>query len=196
MEFKSVATKRGDKGHTDSFGKGRIPKTHQAIKLVGELDLLQAEIGIARSILNDFKYAKLQQQLDELLYMIQEALFCLSGDVICLRSKSLKQKAGKQFFRSESLLVVEKCLDEFETKIPPLQNFCFPEGDFLACQFHKVRAVTRKAEVLLSAFTKKFAVPKDALAFVNRCSDLFFVLARFINLEMSKPEKLWQIKKK
>lgn len=189
MEFKSVATKRGDEGETDSFGAGRISKTHIAIELVGKLDLLQAETGIALATMQDEKYNFINTRFKDLIKHVQAALFSLSGDVISI---SNEKEAGKCFFDPEILLIVEKFLADIEPTLPPIKNFCYPAGDIVACQLHKLRAVCREAETVMVRYTQTHALPDKALAFINRFSDLLFILARWVNIELGIGEDLWQ----
>lgn len=190
MEFKSVSTKRGDDGSTDSFGKGRLQKDHVSIQLVGKLDLLQAEIGLTLAFAKDEKYDFFYNTFLGLTQKLQTAIFELNGDIISL-PKSADER--KSFFDADVLTTVEKLLTDTETRLPPIQNFCYPVGSVLTCQLHKVRALCRETEVVMVKYNQEYTLPEYGLPFINRLSDLFFVLARWVSLKSGTPEDLWKL---
>lgn len=189
MEFKSVATKRGDEGETDSFGKGRISKEHIAIEAVGKLDLLQAEMGMALALMSDAKYDFIKSRFEDLTREAQAAIFALNGDVISLPTQGEKLES---FFKVDVLQKVENHLNDIEKGLPPIQNFCYPAGDLVACALHKVRAVCRETEIVLVKYNRTCPLPEGALPFINRLSDLLFVLARWVNIKLGFGDDLWK----
>lgn len=188
MEFRSVATKRGDQGETDSFGQGRIGKDHIAIEAVGKLDLLQAEMGLTLALMSGDQYSFLRERFAELTHKVQAAIFALSGDVISLP----QDDQPETFFKADVLQIVENYLQEVESKLPPIQNFCYAAGDLVACALHKTRAVCREAEITLVKYNKGYLLPVGVLPFINRLSDLLFVLARWVNIQTGFDDDLWK----
>ncbi len=191
MEFKSVATKRGDSGETDTFGQGRVLKDHIAVEAVGKLDMLQAEFGVALALMQSEKYEFITVYFRKLTKDVQSAIFALNGDIISLPTS---QKNRDFYFDDGILKMVEDLLSEIEVKMPPIQNFCYPAGDLVACSLHKLRTVCRETEIMLVKYNKNFVLPNGAMAFINRLSDLIFVMARWVNIELGIGENLWQLK--
>ena len=166
-----IYTKTGDKGETSLFGGKRVPKDDLRIEAYGAVDELNSLIGAARSF-NDNKI------LDLVLSEIQNQLFVLGADLAT--PSDVKSPATKRI-TTRDYNTLEGIIDDFEGKLDPLNSFILPGGTNAAAFLHNARAVCRRAERLVVSLRKKSEVSEEALIFLNRLSDLLFVLARYTN---------------
>lgn len=159
----SIYTKTGDKGETSLFGKTRVSKSDPTINACGTIDELESFIGLVIS--------KLEKKEDkELLTDIQTNLYKIMGYVVGARKGDM--------VTSTDVLVLEKRIDEIQDRIPKLTRFILPQGTEVSAWFHVLRAVTRRAERAIVALN----IDNDViLQYINRLSDLFFMLARQYN---------------
>jgi cob(I)alamin adenosyltransferase len=164
-------TKTGDKGETSLFGGKRVPKDDPRIEAYGTVDELNSVIGAARSF-NENKI------LDLVLSEIQNQLFVLGADLATpsdVKSPAMKRMTVKDYISLEGLI------DDFESKLGSLNSFILPAGTKAASFLHNARTVCRRAERLVVPLKKKEEASEEALIFLNRLSDLLFVLARYAN---------------
>lgn len=159
----SIYTKTGDKGETSLFGKTRVSKSDPTINACGTIDELESFIGLVIS--------KLEKKEDkELLTVIQTNLYKIMGYVVGARKGDM--------VTSTDVLVLEKRIDEIQDRIPKLTRFILPQGTEVSAWFHVLRVVTRRAERAIVALN----IDNDViLQYINRLSDLFFMLARQYN---------------
>ncbi len=165
-----VYTKKGDKGKTDLLYK-RVSKSDLNIEIIGTIDELNAYLSFAHSILKDthVKYILLEIMKDTSAMMHE-----VSSDVVTNITK-------------EKITELEEFIDEFEEKMEPLKNFIYFTSDPASATINVARTVTRKLERRLVQLDEQAGVEPNILAYVNRLSDLLFVLARFIR-DFSKEE--------
>ena len=166
-----IYTKTGDKGETSLFGGKRVPKDDPRIEAYGTVDELNSVIGTARSF-NENKI------LDLVLAEIQNQLFVLGADLatpLDVKNPSIKRITIKDFTSLEGII------DDFESKIGPVNSFILPGGSQAASFLHNARTVCRRAERLVASLRKKEEASEETLIFLNRLSDLLFVLARYVN---------------
>jgi cob(I)alamin adenosyltransferase len=166
-----IYTKTGDKGETALFGGKRVPKDDPRIQAYGTVDELNSVIGMARSF-NENKI------LDLVLSEIQNQLFVLGADLAT--PSDVKSPATKRIVVRD-YTTLEGIIDDFEGKMAPLNSFILPGGAKAASFLHNARTVCRRAERLVFALRKKDEASEEALIFLNRLSDLLFVLARYVN---------------
>jgi len=166
-----IYTKKGDKGETSLFGGKRVSKDDLRIEAYGTVDELNSVIGTARSF-NDNKI------LDSILGGIQNQLFVLGADLAT--PSDVKTPAAKRI-TARDYTSLEGIIDDFESKLRPLKSFILPGGTKGASFLHGARTVCRRAERLVVALRKKEEVSDKAVVFLNRLSDLLFVLARYAN---------------
>ncbi len=159
----SIYTKTGDKGETSLFGKTRVSKSDPTINACGTIDELESFIGLVIS--------KLEKKEDkELLTDIQTNLYKIMGYVVGARKGDM--------VASTDVLVLEKRIDEIQDHIPKLTRFILPQGTEVGAWFHVLRAITRRAERVLVSLEIDDEI---ILQYINRLSDLFFMLARQYN---------------
>ncbi|MEK7526253.1 MAG: cob(I)yrinic acid a,c-diamide adenosyltransferase [Patescibacteria group bacterium] len=175
----SVYTKTGDKGETGLVSSDpnkpiRISKSSAKIEVIGSIDELNSVLGILVSNSED-------QELCLILKDIQANLFTI-GAIIA---------GSKLEFSSDNTKHLEKLLDKWEGSLPVLKNFILPGGSQEAAWSFFARAVTRRAERNLVALSKKENINPEILKYINRLSDLLFILGRKINNSQGVGEIKW-----
>lgn len=184
MKKAAVYTRSGDNGSTGLVGGTRIRKSDPRIHLYGEVDELNSEIGVAVSLL--------PKEFDKnFLYEIQSALFDLGSNLACEKDKRLQFKLPQ--IKSEFVERLEKEIDIMDSGLPLLKTFILPGGSPEASAFHVCRTVSRRVERQMVDFEDQHAgeVSEIALRFMNRLSDYFFILARYLNHIKSIKEISW-----
>ena len=169
-----VTTGSGDDGTTGTADGRRLPKHHPRIEALGAVDELNSHLGLLRAQLPE------SGDIRELLGEVQQELFDLGAGLAGGKSA---RPSGAETARLEA---------EIEARnagLPPLQEFVLPGGSPAAAQCHVARAVCRRAERRVAALD---AAPETAAVYLNRLSDLLFVLARELARQMREPEQLWR----
>lgn len=175
-----IYTRTGDKGETGLIGGERLPKSSARMCAIGDVDELNAQIGVARSF-------KPWHELDVLLYEVQNRLFDLGSG---LAVKELGKYKTPQI-SEEDVKLLENSIDEAEATVEPLRNFILPGGSPLAAQLHLARTVCRRAERSVLRLGAESDLPPLAIIYLNRLSDLLFVLARSANSRSGVQEVIW-----
>lgn len=173
-------TKRGDDGQTDLIGGKRVPKHHLRVDAYGVVDELNAAIGLALACC----------QLDAVrssLITVQSRLFDLGAELAT--SNSAKPSPAR--ITDADAAELEKQIDICSGGLPPLQNFILPGGSELAARLHLARTVCRRAERAVVALAEHEEVSTQATIYLNRLSDLLFVLARLANAEAGVEDVPW-----
>lgn len=179
-----VYTKKGDQGYTLVMGtRTRFPKCHPRIEAVGSIDELNCYVGMVRS------YIEIDTPLDNVLNRIQNDLFTIGAKLADVSD----DKIGVTPINID-VNVLETSMDGMSKTIQPLKNFILPTGNQVICYCHLSRTVCRRAErnlVRLSELEES-GVDKHILSYINRLSDYFFVLARYLGSEFDIPETIWK----
>lgn len=184
MKKAAVYTRTGDLGTTGLVGGTRIKKSDPRIHLYGEVDELNSHIGMGISYL-DKNFDK------NFLYEIQSALFDLGSNLACEKEKRAEYKLPQ--IKETFILKLENEIDKMDSALPPIHTFILPGGTLEASAFHVCRTVCRRVERQMVDFEEqhKGEVPESALRFMNRLSDYFFILSRFVNLTKKIAEINW-----
>ncbi len=170
-----IYTKKGDFGRTSTINKHDLPKDSLVVVCIGTLDELNATIGLTISHLNETQENEL---VKEVLQKVQGSIFALNSHL-----------AGLPGGIDANLIYdIEQIIDLYQSKLPELTNFIQPSGSKAATHCHHARTVCRRAERLLVAFDKEQDIDKNILRYINRLSDLLFVLARVINKNEGQEE--------
>lgn len=170
-----ITTRTGDDGNTGLADGRRIRKNDARIVAIGEVDELNSLLGCCQSLaLPDPVHAVLQQ--------IQNDLFCLGGEL------SLPGYAG---ITEAMILALDAAIIRFNADLPPLREFILPGGQEAGARLHLARAVCRRAERSLVALLQDADVSLLMLHYLNRLSDLLFILARWTNQAQGADEVLW-----
>ncbi len=185
-----VYTRGGDKGTTALIGGSRVPKDHIRVETYGCLDELNSLVGLCRSALTAEKAlpARDKKELEARLREIQNRIFDL-GSVLSAPGEGWK---GMPLPGPESVTLLEKSMDAMQKSLKPLDSFVLPGGSWSNAWFHLCRTVCRRAERRISALMRTESVPPEALRYVNRLSDWFFVAARFVAVRGKTKEYLWE----
>ncbi len=167
-----IYTKTGDDGTTGLFGGGRVPKDSARIEAYGTVDELNSVIGIAHAAISD-------DAMSDLLKKIQENLFVLGADL----ATPLESRTNYTIPRigTDDVRYIEVTIDKNEAHLPPLKRFILPGGSPAAAHLHHARTVCRRAERLLVHLAREQEIGSSDIIFLNRLSDLLFVLARRAN---------------
>jgi cob(I)alamin adenosyltransferase len=178
-----IYTKTGDKGETGLFGGKRVKKNSLRIKAYGTIDELNAFIGLAVIEVTD-------KSVKKVLLKIQNQLFTVGSDLSTPDTEKNK-KLTIERTPEEYYLSSEKIIDEYNSKLDELKNFILPGGSKGAALLHICRTITRRAERAVVALDSKVKIGNNIIIFLNRLSDLFFVLARFENAVTGTPDIKW-----
>ncbi len=179
-----IYTKTGDKGQTGIIGK-RISKASKLIDALGSLDELNASLGIViYKVISEKTEQKLLKKIEKDLEDTQSIIFSIGGILAGGRIKlNLKLQTKK----------LESRMDKMDKELEPLQNFILPGGSNISSSLHLSRAICRRAERRLVDYFEEISLKDESeiLPFVNRLSDYFFTLARYINLKSGFKETIW-----
>ncbi|HEX6164873.1 MAG TPA: cob(I)yrinic acid a,c-diamide adenosyltransferase [Vicinamibacterales bacterium] len=177
-----IYTKTGDTGDTSLFDGTRVSKNDPRVAAYGDVDELQACIGVARA-------AELPADLDEMCLAIQRDLFAL-GARLADPSHKIAKRVEKIVVNDDSVTRLEKWIDLLDTELPPLRHFILADGRTPGAVLHLARTVCRRAERSVLSLGKD-AVEPIVIVYLNRLSDLLFTLARAANHRSNSPETPW-----
>ena len=181
VKLDKIYTTGGDSGET-SLGNGkRVKKTDRIIIAVGSVEELNAHIGLALATSNN-KY-------NNLLSNIQNDLFDMGADLVVPLSDIRKEKVLR--ITDTHVTKVEKYIDDINVNLPPLKSFILPGGSLLSSRLHLARTVCRKCEINILQINNNISINPALKKYINRLSDLLFVIARATNLVNNK-EILWK----
>lgn len=172
-----IYTRTGDYGETGLIGGKRVSKDSPSIQAVGSLDELNALIGLARS-------HPLPARVDKVLQLAQNDLFAIGADVA---SPDGAKRSSRQI-GDKAVRALEQEIDFFEESLQPLKRFILPGGSPAGATLHLVRAVARRTERCCVALSGIKGLNPSILCYLNRLSDLCFVVARYVNHRRSTPE--------
>lgn len=181
-----IYTKTGDGGETGLFGGERVSKNSQRINSYGTIDELNAYIGLTITEVKDEKV-----KID--LQKIQEHLFTVGTDLATPNNEKTKKlninRTPSSFYEE-----IEKLIDDYDLKIDELKNFILPGGSKGAALLHICRTICRRAEREVVALNDAVKIENNIIIFLNRLSDLLFVLSRFENKVSNHPDIIWNPK--
>ncbi|MCF6765254.1 cob(I)yrinic acid a,c-diamide adenosyltransferase [Thiotrichales bacterium 19S3-7] len=181
QRLSKIYTKTGDKKQTKTATNQVLIKDHPKIILNGELDELNSCLGLVRSFLqNDIAL------FDEILQTLQHQLFDFGGEITLPTYPKITSKA---------IAYLEDNIDKINAKLPPLKEFILPGGNQCASFCHLARAVARRCERHLISLSRTEKLSEYLLIYINRLSDLLFVLARYLNVSANSQEIYWNSQK-
>ena len=175
-----IYTKTGDDGKTSLFDNSRVWKSHERIVSYGAIDELNSAVGIAISM-------DLDHQLKEILVRIQNELFIVGSDLANPNMSDTKIRTTENM-----ILSLESDIDTFESELSELTNFILPGGTLMSSILHLSRTIARRAETHVIALSQKEEINKIAIVYLNRLSDLLFVLARVLNKRKNIDDIVWK----
>jgi len=185
-----VYTRTGDGGDTALVGGARVPKDSARIMAYGTIDELNAIVGLARTF-NEERLAQGEHHrwLDEVLRKIQNELFDLGSE---LATPPGAEYEGMFRMSAAEVTALEKLMDHCQKDLEPLKSFTLPGGGRVNAFLHQARTVCRRAERELLIASRKEPLGEWPLRYVNRLSDLFFVLSRWVAKHLGEKEYLWE----
>lgn len=177
FRLSKIYTRTGDDGSTGLGDGSRVPKHHARIAAIGSIDELNSHLGL---LLTE---PDVPLELNQLLTIIQHELFDLGGELSI---------PGYTRITSDMVTQLEQALDQYNDQLPPLREFILPGGTRAAALCHVARAVCRRAERDMTSLAQQETVSAAALMYVNRLSDLLFVLCRELNRAAGVADVLWK----
>ena len=179
-----IYTKTGDRGDTGLFGGGRVAKNHPRVEAYGDVDELNAAIGMALAI-------EELQRIDEVLAPIQPDLFAIGALLATPDLAKMRQHLEKANVDEARVAQLERAIDACDDELEPLKAFVMPGGTKKAAALHVARTVCRRAERRVVLLAQETEIPELVVIFLNRLSDLLFTLARLANKLGAAGETTW-----
>ncbi|HXG69016.1 MAG TPA: cob(I)yrinic acid a,c-diamide adenosyltransferase [Gemmatimonadaceae bacterium] len=179
-----IYTKTGDDGDTGLFGGGRVQKDDPRVEAYGDVDELNAALGVARA-------ADPMPRIDEVLVPLQRDLFSIGALLATPDREKMQQHLSKAKIDDGRIAELERAIDECERELQPLRAFIIPGGTQKAAALHLARTVCRRAERRVVRLQRDVEIPQLVVIYLNRLSDLLFMLARVANVRAGNDEVTW-----
>ena len=179
-----IYTKTGDTGSTGLFGGGRVPKDDLRVEAYGDVDELNAVLGMARAV-------EMMPRIDEVLVPIQRDLFAIGALLATPDIRKMADHLVKARIGESRIAELEQAIDDGELELEPLRAFIVPGGTPKAAALHVARTVCRRAERHVVRLQHDVELPPLAVIYLNRLSDLLFTLARLANHRAGAGEVTW-----
>jgi cob(I)alamin adenosyltransferase len=185
IRLSKIYTKVGDKGTTLLATGQRVSKSHVRIEAYGSVDELNAVVGLLNDDLDESIFSEIKSSL----LKIQNELFDVGGELSV--PVDVLDTSKQQVIQQEAIARLEREMDEFNLKLPPLENFVLPGGHRANSLAHLCRTVCRRSERAVVRMSEQEAVRDEVRIYLNRLSDWFFVLSREISRRLNVGEVLW-----
>ena len=179
-----IYTRAGDEGATALFGGGKVGKDHPRVEAYGDVDELNASLGLARSI-------DMMPRIDEVLVPVQRDLFAIGALLATPDHEKMKEQLTKARIDEQRIEELERAIDACEAELDPLTSFIIPGGTPKAAALHVARTVCRRAERRVVHLSADIELPAMVVVYLNRLSDLLFMLARVANKRAGAGEVTW-----
>lgn len=183
-ELPKIYTKRGDQGRTSLLSGEDVTKDHQRLEVCGSIDELNCQIGFALTLID----LDSTSNISSLLLTIQKQLFSIGSEIAAANQST--------YARSDELTLwtkqFEESIDTLTSQLSQLKSFILPGGSPAAAALHICRTVCRRTERALVRLSVQESISPQILTYINRLSDLLFVLSRFVLKAADKPEILWK----
>ena len=175
-----IYTKTGDDGKTSLFDNTRVWKSHDRIMSYGAIDELNSTLGIVLSM-------KLDNDLNEIVSKIQNDLFIVGSDLANPDMNNQEIRTTKKM-----VSILEDVIDKLENELSELTSFILPGGTILASIIHLARTIARRAETHVVALSQNEEITNESFIYLNRLSDLLFIIARIINKRNNIKDVIWK----
>ena len=179
-----IYTRTGDRGETGLFGGGRVSKTHPRVEAYGDVDELNATLGLARAI-------ETMPRVDEVIVPVQRDLFAIGALLATPDREKMKSHLEKARIDERRVAELETAIDDCDRELDALKSFVLPGGTPKAAALHVARTVCRRAERRVIALNDSEEIPGIVVIYLNRLSDLLFTLARVANRRAGAGEVTW-----
>jgi cob(I)alamin adenosyltransferase len=181
-----IYTRTGDAGHTGLYGGDRVAKTSRRVEAYGTVDEANSAIGLARAELSA------EAGLDATLAGLQDGLFDVGADLATPNDAPQSSRLSR--IDAQDVERLEGLIDLYEAENSPLQHFIHPGGTRGAAALHVARAISRRAEREVLRLEAEEPTNHEVVRYLNRLSDLLFVLARVANARAGVHEEAWQVR--
>jgi len=179
-----IYTRTGDRGDTGLFGGGRVGKDDVRVDAYGEVDELNAVVGVVRATAPASPIATLLEQ-------VQRDLFSIGAILATPDLEKMRRQLEKARLDDARIAELERMIDTAEERLEPLKAFILPGGAPQAAALHVARTVCRRAERRVVHLARDVELPAVVIVYLNRLSDLLFTLARLANHEAGAPDVEW-----
>jgi cob(I)alamin adenosyltransferase len=184
MEMK-IYTKQGDKGGTGLLGGHKVKKNHERLEAYGSIDELNSWLGMIRSY-------PIPDAESDILIQIQRRLFMIGSYLAYDEGNATKPVSDLPMISDEQVSCLEQEIDRMNDSLPELANFIMPGGDPQSSACHLARTVCRRAERRVVALCESVEINSVIIRYLNRLSDYFFVLGRYLSQQNKTKEILWK----
>ncbi|XP_014016253.1 corrinoid adenosyltransferase MMAB isoform X1 [Salmo salar] len=182
-----IYTKTGDKGFSSTYTGERRPKEDRVFEALGTTDELSSAIGLAREFCID-KGHSFTDQLDKIQCVLQD----VGSNIATPQSSARESHIKKTKFSSQPVADLERWIDEFTEKLPPLTSFILPSGGKSSAALHIARTVCRRAERSVSPIVRSGEADPDVAKYLNRLSDYLFTVARYTAMKEGNEETIYK----
>jgi cob(I)alamin adenosyltransferase len=190
IRITKVYTRTGDKGFTKLVGGKKVAKDATRVEAYGTIDELNSVIGLARVFNDELKDSlKASQQLDDIFRLLQNQLFDVGSE---LATPSDFSYEGMFQVGETEVKGLEQTIDQLQKDLEPLNSFILPGGGKVGGFLHQARTVCRRAERDILRLSREEELSPWPLKYVNRLSDLLFVMSRWVSKNLGEPEYLWE----
>ncbi len=180
-----IYTKQGDKGGTGLLGGHKVKKSHQRLEAYGSVDELNTWVGMIRS----YPIPNIEA---DILIQIQRKLFMIGSYLAYDAENATKPVSDLPMINENHVVCLEQQIDRMNEHLPELSNFIMPGGDPQSGACHVARTVCRRAERRVVALCESIEINSVIIRYLNRLSDYFFVLARYLSQHNKTKEILWK----
>lgn len=188
----SIYTKTGDDGTTSLVGGTRVPKYDSRLEAYGTVDELSAFVALLRDSMAERNVnSNVLKSEIAILLIVLDRLMVVEA-LLAAESETVKMLPS---ISEEDIAVLEKEIDEMSRYLPKISKFTLPGGDTLVSKAHICRTVCRRAERISIKASTEGDINKNALKYLNRLSDYFYMLSRLLSVETGAAEILWEPKK-
>jgi cob(I)alamin adenosyltransferase len=189
LAINRVYTRQGDSGETSLAGGQRVPKDSRRIEAYGTVDELNAFVGLARATAAAEPAHVESAALGDILLRVQHELFNL-GSILATLPEDVHPRQAR--ITEAEIVQLEAEMDRANAGLPALRSFVLPGGSRLNAELHVCRTVCRRAERMVTALAREEPLPPEAMKYLNRLGDAFFVWSRWASLLSGAPETLWE----
>jgi cob(I)alamin adenosyltransferase len=179
-----IYTRTGDAGDTGLFGGGRVAKDDPRVEAYGDVDELNAVLGLARAV-------EPMPRIDEVLVPVQRDLFAIGALLATPDREKMAQHLAKARIDETRIAELERAIDDADSELEPLRAFILPGGTPKSAALHVARTVCRRAERRVVTLLRDVELPELTVIYLNRLSDLLFTLARLANRRSGAGEVTW-----
>ena len=176
-----IYTRKGDGGQTRLFTGERVPKDEARLEALGCIDELVAFLGLSRSQIED-------SEIRSRLTVIQGELYLILSDI----ASAAQDKPSTTKLPDDAIDIIESLIDTYDAKLPPLHDFIMPGDSRASSLLHVARTVCRRAERRVVVISRNFPLNARILAYLNRLSDLLFVMARLVDHESGRSDQTFK----